>query len=205
MQTTGAAVPATPQPAEAAAQPYPSVSLAKFTVLWFCSLGLYGIYWFYMQWQAIKERERLDIIPALRAIFQIFFCYSLFDRVNAHARTLGLGPGIAAGPLAAGFIVLSLLWRLPDPYWLVSMLSFLFLLPAQHLINRINASVAPQQPLNDRFSTANVVLIVVGGMLWALALFGTFVDPEAPPAEPDQRPAPRKDVPIAALHEPRHA
>lgn len=191
-------------PAATAAQLYASVSLPKFTVLWLCSLGLYGIYWFYKQWQGIKERERLDIIPALRAIFQIFFCYSLFEHVNASAKVHGVDGGIAAGALAAGFILLSVLWRLPDPYWLVSTLSFVFLLPAQHLMNRINSQVAPELPLNARFSAANIILVVFGGALYLLAVAGTLLPPEGQADLPETRPAPKR-TPVVMVHGVRHA
>lgn len=153
--------------------PYFSVSQRKFIVLWFCTLGFYGIYWFYMQWQRIKEREHSDIIPSLRAIFSIFFCYSLFDKVNSSARTYNVRDELAAGALATGFIILSLLWRLPDPYWLVTFLSIVFLAPAQNLMNKINNTVAPNAPTNGRFSGVNIAVVIIGGLIFILALVGT--------------------------------
>ena len=71
------------------------------------------------------------------------------------------------------------LWRLPDPYWLVSYLSFVPLLPVQSAVNRLNSVAAPDAPRNDSYSGANVVMIVVGGLLLALAIFGTFLPAEA--------------------------
>lgn len=155
--------------------PYFAVSRRKFIVLWFCTLGFYGIYWFYKQWQRVKERERSDIIPPLRAIFSVLFCYSLFDHVNSSARTYDVEGHLASGALAAGFIILSLLWRLPDPYWLVTFLSVLFLVPAQDLMNKINNKVAPTAPPNAHFTKVNVAGTIVGGLLFLLALIGTFL------------------------------
>jgi hypothetical protein len=88
---------------------------------------------------------------------------------------LGLSETIPAGPLAAGWIITSLLWRLPDPYWLVSMLPFLFMLPVQALANRINATVAPRHDPNRRFTAWNWVGVVFGVIFMILIIVGMFL------------------------------
>ena len=119
--------------------PWFPVSLLKLSVMSICTFGLYELYWFYENWKLIKQRRRSDILPFWRAFFAYFFCYQCFDEIREEARKLGLTPLPPAGPLAAGWIITTLLWRLPDPYWLVTFLSFVFILPVQAVANRINS------------------------------------------------------------------
>lgn len=155
--------------------PYFAVSATKLVVMCFFTLGIYCIYWFYMQWRLIKERERSDIIPAMRSIFQIFFCYSLIQHVNATAQSNHVDGQLPAGFLATGFIILSLLSRLPDPYWPISFLFIGTLVPVQNLMNRVNIQLVPHATRNERFSGANIAFVIIGGLVLVLALIGTFL------------------------------
>src|SRR3954470_14863581 len=105
---------------EAVDAPFFAVSLLKYVLMIFCTLGFYQVYWFYRNWQLIKEREGfagLRISPVPRAIFSVFFCYQCFARVRDFEHP-AVEPGrLWAAPLAAGWIILSLMWRLPDPWW----------------------------------------------------------------------------------------
>jgi hypothetical protein len=71
-------------------------------------------------------------------------------------------------------------WRLPDPYWLVSLLGFLPVLVAQRSVNGLNAAVAPDAPRNASYSGLNVVAIVIGGLLLLFAILGTILPLEEP-------------------------
>ena len=84
---------------------------------------------------------------------------------------------LAAGPLTAGWILFTLAWRLPDPYWLLDNLAVLFLIPVQLRVNHINSVVAPGHDRNVRFTWLNWLTLILGGGLFTLALFGTFADP----------------------------
>lgn len=155
--------------------PYFAVSPAKLVVMSLCTLGFYDIYWFYSHWRLVKERERANILPPLRAVFAYFFCYSLFSRIRSSAQASKVEVLLPAGPIAAAWIVISLLWKLPGPYWLVSFLAPFLLIPAQIAANRINETVAPGHDRNARFSGTNIVTMVVGGFLLVLAVLGTFI------------------------------
>lgn len=105
---------------------YFSVSPLKLVVMSICTLGIYDLYWYYKNWRLIKEREQLDIMPFWRAFFAYFFCYSCFKKIRGTAASLNLNRYIAAGPLATGWIIVAILWKLPDPYWLLTYFSVLF-------------------------------------------------------------------------------
>jgi hypothetical protein len=153
------------------------VSLTKLLLLSICTLSLYEVYWFYKNWQLVKRRDASDIIPALRAVFSVFFCYALFQRVQEEAEK-SHASALAAGALAAGWIIFTLLWHLPDPYWLVSFLAVFFMLPVQHAANAVNNHVAPDHDRNKRFTAWNIATVVIGGLLFTLAVIGTFLPGE---------------------------
>jgi hypothetical protein len=54
-------------------------------------------------------------------------------------------------------------------------LAFLFMLPAQALANRVNATIAPHHDTNRHFTTWNLVGIVVGAILMILITIAAFL------------------------------
>jgi len=153
--------------------PFFAVSPLKLVVMSIFTFGLYELYWFYKNWQYLKLREKENISPFWRAFFGIFFCYSLFSEIREWQKELGKGQ-MPAGWLTFGWIVTTMAYRLPDPLWLVSMASVAFLVPVQKVANDINREEAPEHDPNNKIQGANWVGIVLGGLVFALALFGTF-------------------------------
>ena len=154
---------------------YFAVSPLKLVVMSTCTLGLYEIYWYYKHWCSVKDREKSDIAPLGRAFFAFIFCYSLFKRIQATGQSHNIPRTIAPGPLAAGFILLSVLYKLPDPYWLLSFFAVLFLVPVQMAANEINLATSPKHDRNSTLSKWNLVVVVIGGLCFALALVATFL------------------------------
>jgi len=140
-----------------------------------CTLGVYELYWYYKNWCAIKERGEPEIMPLGRAFFAPLFCYSLFSKIRATAKSRAIQDPVPAGLLAAGWIIFTILGRLPDPYWLVSMLSIAFLLPVQEAVNEINLVVSPKHNPNSAFTKWNLLAVVVGGLFLALILVAEFL------------------------------
>jgi hypothetical protein len=165
--------------AETVAQPmsrtmYFPVSPLKLVIMATCTFGLYEFYWFYRHWCCVQEREK-TITPFARAFFTPLFCYSLFKRIQATGKSHNVSRPIAAGPLAAGWIVFTMLVRLPDPFWIATFLAVLFLVPVQMAVNEINLATNPNHDLNNKFSKWNIAAVVIGGLLFVFALVGTFL------------------------------
>jgi hypothetical protein len=158
--------------------PFFAVSVAKLAVMSLCTFTLYEVYWFYKNWQRIADREQLSVWPLPRAIFAVLYCYPCFARIRDHEDTRS-DSRLHALPLALGFIITTLTWRLPDPWSWISLSSFLFLLPVQHYANRLNAEASPSHDRNSRFGAWTWVAVVVGGGLALLVIAGMFIDPEA--------------------------
>lgn len=158
-----------------------TVGSLKFLLLYFLSLGLYGIWWMYTAWRFFKEKESSDIMPVWRAIFSIFFIYSLFDKILNFAKQNSTGvQGYSSGLLTAAFIILNLCSRLPDPIWLIAFgAAFCFIQP----INALNVALKDSdkyEPRDSGMTTGQVIIIIVGSLFWVLILVGLFV-----PAEPE--------------------
>jgi len=154
--------------------PFFAVSPLKLVVMSVFTFGLYELYWFYKNWQAIQLREKENISPFWRAFFGYFYCYALFSEIREWQQEVG-GGKLPAGWLAAGWIIANLMWRLPDPLWLISAASVLFLVPVQKAVNAINRIEAPDHAPNDKIRGVNWIAIVAGGLVFALALVGIFM------------------------------
>lgn len=166
-------------PADGAKPIYFPVSQIKLLVMLFATFGLYSVYWFYKNWKLERERTQESMLPVARAIFSVFFVYSLFKRVRDysqhHEPDEPVDTPLAAGFLATIYIVLSVLSRLPDPYWLITFGSFVPILVAQSVVNAINTRFAPGHFKNDTFSAWNWVAIVAGTIFWVLVFIGLLV------------------------------
>jgi hypothetical protein len=156
--------------------PFFAVSVFKLTVMSVCTLGLYQIYWFYRNWRSIRERDRSKILPPLRSIFAIFYCYPCFRRIRRESSE-PYRSTLAAGPLAGGWIIVQLISQIPV-LGLVSLMSFVFLIPVQRAVNQLNAEVVPSHDRNEVLTPANWGWIIVGSIFLLLAIVGTFLTPE---------------------------
>jgi hypothetical protein len=63
---------------------------------------------------------------------------------------------------------------MPDPYWLFSVFSFLFLIPVQGWATRVNAEKSPGRDLNNRLTWKNWILIFVGGLFTFMVMMVTL-------------------------------
>lgn len=145
-------------------------------ILAFCTLGLYDLYWFYRNWRLVKNQFRRDLSPFWRAFFAPLWGFSLFGEIRDYANRHGRRVGWSAGLLGASYLIWIPTWRLPDPWWLISLFSFIPLIPVQHTIN----DVAAQRGLvPDRtYSGKHILAIVLGGIFTLLAVIGTFMQVE---------------------------
>jgi glutaredoxin len=154
---------------------YFPVSKLKLILMSLCTLGLYEIYWFYKNWKLIKTRTGQNLSPFWRAIFSIIFCYPLFKHIQDSADSQGCKSNINPGWLLVAYIALNVTWRLPDPLFIISLLTFLPLIPVQGVINDLNLKTAPQAERNDRFSVTNFAVLIIGGLFVILAALGSMI------------------------------
>jgi hypothetical protein len=154
---------------------YFSPSSLKLLIMSICTAGLYELYWCYKNWVHIKEKKKLEIMPFWRAFFAPLWLYSLMKHLQDEINETKIPIVLHAGLLAALYFITQVLWRLPDPYWLISYLSFVFLLPANTSILRLNENSATDVKPNDKIQGWNWLVVILGGLLFIMALIGTFI------------------------------
>jgi hypothetical protein len=159
--------------------PFPVVSMGKFSILFWATMGLYALYWFYLCWAAMESIQQRQFFKPGRSLFAVFFVHSLFGKIHAietqqtdackwnHKHLTWVF-------IAAYVIHILVFWwiEVEQPaHWLRLLASFPILLAqyyclyqVQLAINRINND--PFGRTNHQFSAANQIWIVVGCYLW---------------------------------------
>lgn len=157
---------------------YFEVATTKFVVMSIVTFGIYDLYWVYQQWQCERARTGEDLSPFWRTFFTPIWTFSLFRRISRVSEETGTG-GIPHQAYALIYFLSIFTVRLPDPYWLISVLGFVPMIPVQSAATRVNQTVAPGAPPNDRYTLPNVVMIVVGLLMLLLVIVGMLlpVDP----------------------------
>jgi len=148
------------------------ISLNKFIFLSIISLGLYEVWWMYKSWRFFQQKEKLDIYPVLRALFGIFFLHALIVKIMNGASSKGhIAKDYTPTFLFIGFVITNLLSRLPGNYWIVSVLSFVFLIPPFQALNYAklhseDVITVEQHSYNGR----QIAVIIVGFIFWAFII-----------------------------------
>jgi hypothetical protein len=118
--------------------------------------------------------QRRNVWATGRGLFNVVWCYSLFRRILAAAARDGGQPRRLAIPLTLAYVIGFLCQYLAEPAMLLTFLSVVPLAVAQSIVNRMAwVKVVPQEFRNDRFTLANWLWIVFGGLvllLYVLAL-----------------------------------
>ncbi len=147
------------------------ISADKFFVLSIATMGLYTFWWSYKVWRFFQQKDRLDISPALRAIFGIFFLIPLYKRVLHYAREKGYQEHYSPVRLFVFGLAFELLGFLPNPFFLLSNISVLFVLPAfKALLHAMRHATEYSTVSQSGYSTRQKVLLGIGGLIWILCL-----------------------------------
>jgi len=164
---------------------YFSIPPKRLAILSILTLGIYEIFWFYKNWEAIKKAEQQKISPLGRAIFTVFYCHGFFKKVLQSAKKHGYGDSYSPGILATVYIILLLvgngLSRIEnttfglDILWLIiAISSFIPLLYIQKAINFNNSKIVQNFDRNRKFSKGEIILTIIGVIWFGLVVLGTF-------------------------------
>lgn len=171
----------------AAGRPFYIVAPRKFVLLYLFTVGMYAVYWFYQNWAMLKRQRNLNVWPVPRALFSIFFTHSLFQEIDRALESNAVRYAWNAAGAATAYVILSLASSvigqlanrdigspLTDFASLLMVPAVMFpLLAAQKAANF--AVGDPQGESNSTLTAANIVWMVVGVLLWLLALLGLYV------------------------------
>lgn len=153
-----------------------TVSTEKLILNYFCSFGLYKIYWFYKNWQLIHNRSEKKIWPFGRALFFIFWAHSCFSIITKAARERSITYRHKNALLALGIILTFIIARVPGPIWLLSYLSIFMIVPLNSLAIKINKHESSDLRINSYFSTSHIFALTLGFMMFLCMIFGTVLD-----------------------------
>jgi hypothetical protein len=143
----------------------------KFIVLSIVTLGIYELYWFYLNWSYVRRRDRSDIWPFWRMVFSPVWCFALCRDVNRHGGSISDGSAVA---IAFGYFALSAAAQLWNPWWLIGLFSFAPLVLVVIQIDTINRARGVRAEYYGRFKPVHMALSVFGIVLLALMLFSAF-------------------------------
>ena len=158
---------------DAAAARFFTASPLKFAVMSITTFSLYCLYWLYRNFKVMRDTENPKIMPFWRAFFSVIWSYSAFNAILARG-----GPAFSAGrsaaALAVAYAALSICSRLPDPWWLVSLLAIVPVMIANGWAREVNEGIEPGYAENSRFGAGDWIAIVIGSLFVALVLTGLF-------------------------------
>jgi hypothetical protein len=178
---TSAGSPDAVNPAPVAVEhPLFPVGTTKFIVLSICTLGLYEAFWCYQSWKRIRRETGEELSPFWRAVFAPLWGFSLFPHITRVAAKRHIPVMWSDTTIAVWYLLLSASWRLPDPWWLISVATFVPFLPVLKTVREVNAKAPAAEGDNASFSGANIAWVVIGGVLVVMAVIGSFL-----PVEPD--------------------
>lgn len=162
---------------------YYVVSTTKFVVLSIFLGGLYWVYWYYRQWKGWRQVSGVPVMAWLRALFAVFFIYSLFLKINDSLLQSGKvcewRPRLLAVSLIVVIIgswVISYDMTLHDALitsCLVLIMQIALMLRAQRVINCLCDD--PQGMSNRRVTWANAVCVVSVMLMWAVGLLSLLI------------------------------
>ncbi|MCO4780986.1 MAG: DUF4234 domain-containing protein [Candidatus Cloacimonetes bacterium] len=145
---------------------YHPISISKFIILNLVTFGLYSIVWAYRCWQNLPDPED-KVRPFWRALFSHLFYFALYKRIYK-GKHQGLGAIIFVC-----YLVSTMSYKLPEPYDIVSLFSFLFLIPILSEVNRQNLKQTITQ--NSSYSFKHFFTIIIGGGLLFLYVCSLFL------------------------------
>jgi len=155
--------------------PYPYViSTEKLLIMSVLTLGLFDIYWFYRHFKSFSSENEWRITAWVRAIFYPLTSYTLFRELNISVRKVDPAKGVSTVMVPILLFIINMLWKLPDPFWLITFASVLFLVPAQNTINFYWREKFGDKVEQAKFGGWNIAYSIIGGIFLILALIGTF-------------------------------
>jgi hypothetical protein len=154
------------------------LTVSQFILLSLASFGMYNIWWIYKSWKFFQEKDILDIRPAVRTIFSIFYLHDLFKRILTFANEKGYDKGFEPAIYFIGYVFVNMLSKLPSPFWLVSSLGVIFLVPPFKALNFAKQNSAEFTTIEQTsFTTRQTVLLIIGFLFATLVIWAIVYDP----------------------------
>lgn len=164
------------------------VSPKKLLTLFFVTMGIYSLFWYFKNWSLYKRANGSDEWPLPRAIFSVFFIHSLFEKVHTRILLTNAEFEWSYHTHATVLVVLQLISNgldrasmrsIGSPYTDVASLLLLIPLAWQFYRAQVCINVAcgdPDGNKNAKFTVANFVWLVIGAFFWFSVIYSFFID-----------------------------
>lgn len=180
------------------------VSMRKFTILYFCTAGMYLIYWFYLGWKTVERATDRRLFPIGRSLFAVLFVHGYFRFIRERQKQCGDEYPWHPNRLAWLFIGANFIYVMvyltadaAQPHWLLSLLTFIMVqlvqfyvfYQVQLIVNRIEGD--PFGLENSKLTLQNQMWMIFGAMFWVNVIQVTYLQATGrwPPPVPVQTPA----------------
>lgn len=145
------------------------ISLKKFIILNIFSFGFYQLCWIFQAWRFFLQKDHLDIKIAARTGFSIFYLYPLFLRISNYALNQNKKYDLTS---LLTYLAIVITCFLPESLFYISILSFVFLIPAFKQLNHAKMNDYQITTLEkSNFSIGDKILITLGSIVWILLAF----------------------------------
>ena len=152
---------------------FDTTSVKKVVWLSLLTFGVYEIIWFYKTWKTLAVRFGYKVSPFWRAIFGTITGFWLFPIIADYVKKFNVESfnGIVFAIL---YLIITLLYRLPNQLWLICMASVVIIAIVQDKINKVNAQHFPNAQVN-KWSGINTFWAILGGIITFFAVIGSFI------------------------------
>lgn len=149
------------------------VSMVKLIAMWVLSFGVYGIYWFYKNFNYIKQQENNAIMPVARGLFNPFWYYPLWSKLKEDSLNRFEGAHLPAKStaivLALAFFVVSAVGSIDALVLPSVILGVLLVLPLANYILFVNSNTSPALMSNSRWSFRHYTLALLSAPLLVMS------------------------------------
>jgi predicted membrane metal-binding protein len=134
---------------------------------------LWLTFWMYDQWTFLKNKQNLNISPGWRAFFSPLWAGSLAGHIQKYLKKENIDTSYSPILIGISFFILSALYKLPDPYWLITFLSFIPILPILDAMNQYYEKHDSHLPASELTWWQNI-LVGIGLFTIVAAFYGTI-------------------------------
>jgi hypothetical protein len=155
-------------PATTPVKTFYAVPVAKFVILAILSAGLYPLYWFWYNWKLIREQEKKEYSPILRALFS-FLYFADLARIALQAATAKqyqetYNPTILAWIYFIG-ILASVSGSLIGS--IVTIIGFCMIVPVLRAMNYTNSHTEGGS-IQTKLTSSELIVTAIGIGIWIL-------------------------------------
>ncbi|GEM_PF-5471345 len=148
-------------------------SLGKFIALSIGSFGIYPALFIYRQWKYFRDKYAMDISPIWRTVFGYFWIYPLFRLIRDDLEKQGGKTAMQPAVSAFLFFLISITYRLPEPWSLIALSAFLPLIPVA-MAARDLAAMEPANEGRGAMGGWEWIIAIMGGAMVAFTILITF-------------------------------